>query len=108
MTLTSTLMDYLGKETGKLDHELEEAHGEFDKTKASLEKTIAFYKRYENSDGLTIMDRLEVQNKKIWYMAHLLGLIEHEDMINKSSALTARIHELEGQVQPVIVRPEES
>jgi len=73
MTMTSTLVDYIGKETGKLDHELEEAHGEFDKTKASLEKKIAFYNRYENSDGLTIMYRLEAQNKKNWYMAHFAG-----------------------------------
>jgi hypothetical protein len=105
--MTSTLVDCIGKETGKLDHELEETHGEFDKSEPG-EKKIAFYNRYENSDGLTIMDRLEAQNKKNWYMAHLLGLIEHEDMINKSSALTARIHELEGQVQPVIVRLEDS
>ena len=88
-------MDYVGKETGKLDHELEEAHGEFDKTKAILEKKIALYSRYENSDGLTRMDRLEVQNKKNWYMAHLLGLIEHEDLVNKISELTKRVNKLE-------------
>jgi hypothetical protein len=88
-------MDNIRKETDKLDQELEEAHGEFDKTKAVLEKKIALYSRYENSDRLTRMNRLEVQNKKNWYMAHLLGLIEHEDMVNKISDLTKRVYELE-------------
>jgi hypothetical protein len=78
---------------------LEEAHGEFDKTKLVLEKKIAFYSRYESSDRLTKMDRLEVQNKKNWYMAHLLGLIEHEDIINKISELTERVNKLEQTVQ---------
>jgi hypothetical protein len=88
-------MDTIRKETDKLDLELEEAHGEFDKTKTILEKKIAFYSRYENSDRLTRMDRLEVQNKKNWYMGHLLGLIEHEDLVNKISELTERINKLE-------------
>jgi hypothetical protein len=60
-------MDNIKKETDKLDQELEEAHGEFDKMKAVLEKKIALYSRYENSDRLTRMNRLEVQNKKNWY-----------------------------------------
>ena len=45
------------------------------------------------------MDRLEVQNEKNWYMAHLLGLIEHEDIINKLSELTERVNKLEQTVQ---------
>jgi hypothetical protein len=92
-------MDIIRKETDKLGLELEEAHGEFDKTKAILEKKIAFYSRYENSDRLTRMDRLEVQNKKNWYMAHLLGLIEHEELINKISELTKRVNKLEQTTQ---------
>jgi hypothetical protein len=92
-------MDTIRKETDKLDLELEEAHGEFAKTKAILEKKITFYSRYENGDGLTRMDRLEVQNKKNWYMAHLLGLIEHEDLINKISELTDRVNKLEQTAQ---------
>jgi len=46
-----------------MDQELEEAHEGFDKTKSVLEKKIALYSRYENSDRLTQMDRLEVQIK---------------------------------------------
>jgi flagellar biosynthesis chaperone FliJ len=88
-------MDTIRKETDKLDLELEEAHGEFDKTKTILEKKIAFYSRYENSHRLTRIDILEVQNKKNWYMAHLLGLIEHEDLVNKISELTERVNKLE-------------
>jgi hypothetical protein len=101
-------MDDIRKETDKLDQELEEAHGEFDKTKAVLEKKIALYSRYENSDRLTRMNRLEVQNKKNWYMAHLLGLIEHEDMVNKISDLTKRVYELEKQQQANTARLEEN
>jgi hypothetical protein len=44
-------MDIIRKKTDKLDLELEEAHWEFDKTKAILEKKIALYSRYENSDS---------------------------------------------------------
>ena len=92
-------MDSIRKETDKLDQELEGTYGEFDKTKAVLEKKITLYGRYENSDRLTKMDRLEVQNKKNWYMAHLLGLIEHEDFTNKLSELTERVNKLEKAVQ---------
>lgn len=92
-------MDIIRKETDKLDQKLEGAHGEFNKTKAVLEKKRALYSRYENSEGLTKMDRLEVQNEKNWYMAHLLGLIEHEDIINKISELTERVNKLEQTVQ---------
>ncbi len=94
-----TLMDSIRKETDKMDQQLEGIHGEFDKTKAVLEKKIALYSRYENSDRLTKMDRLEVQNKKNWYMAHLLGLIEHEDFTNKLGELTERVNKLEKAVQ---------
>jgi hypothetical protein len=53
------------------------------------------------------MDRLEVQNKKNWYMAHLLGLIEHEDMVNKLSELTERVYKLEKEQQAIVTRLEE-
>lgn len=99
-------MDNIRKETDKLDQELEEAHGEFGKTKTVLEKKIALCNRYENSDRLTRMNRLEVQNKKNWYMAHLLGLIEHEDLIDKLGALTDRVNQLEQQQQAIIARLE--
>jgi len=92
-------MDSIRKETDKLDQELEMAHGEFGKTKAVLEKKIALYSRYENSERLTKMHRIEVQNKKNWYVAHLLSLIEHEDLINKISKLTGRVYRLEQAVQ---------
>jgi hypothetical protein len=94
-----TLMDSIRKETDQLDQQLEGTHGEFDKTKAVLEKKIALYSRYEKSDRLTKMDRLEVQNKKNWYMAHLLGLIEHEDFTNKLIELTERVTKLEKAIQ---------
>ena len=100
-------MDNIRKETHKLDQDLEDAHGEFEKTKAVLEKKVALYSRYENSDRLTRMDRLEVQNKKNWYMAHLLGLVEHEDMVNKLSELTERVYKLEKEQQAIVTRLEE-
>ena len=55
-----TLMDSIRQGTDKLDQELEEALGEFNKTIAVLEKERALYSRYENSESLTKMDRLEV------------------------------------------------
>jgi hypothetical protein len=36
-----------------------------------------------------------LENRKEWQMSHLLGLIEHEDMINKLSELTKRVYGLE-------------
>jgi hypothetical protein len=53
-------MDSIRQGTDKLDQELEEALGEFNKTIAVLEKERALYSRYENSESLTKMDRLEV------------------------------------------------
>lgn len=44
---------------------------------------------------MTEVDRLMLSNKREWIMAHLLGLTEHEDMINKISGLAKRVHSLE-------------
>ena len=40
-------------------------------------------------------------------MAHLLGLIESEDMINKISDLTQRVYQLEKQQRAITARLEE-
>ncbi|MGH9983140.1 MAG: hypothetical protein ACRD8W_04195 [Nitrososphaeraceae archaeon] len=90
-----TLMKRLQAAEDRLNLELENAHGEFGNTKAVLQKRIDLYGRYEMEDDITELERLMLSNKREWNMAHLLGLIEHEDMINKISELAKRVYELE-------------
>jgi hypothetical protein len=47
------------------------------------------------------------QNKREWQMTYLLGLIGHEDMINKVSELTKRVFQLEKQLRAINARLEE-
>jgi hypothetical protein len=73
------LMDKLEVEEDRLNQELEDAHGGYEKTKAVLEK-IQLYRRYLKKGELTDkLDRLMLQNKKEWGMSHLLSLIIHEE-----------------------------
>jgi hypothetical protein len=54
-----TQMDRLKEEEGRLNQELEDSHGEFDKMKIFFEKKIQLYGRYLNKqEGLTELDRL--------------------------------------------------
>jgi hypothetical protein len=69
------------------------------KMKAVFEKRIQLNDRYLNEDDLTELERLTLSNSKEWQMSHLLGLIEHEDTVNKLSDLTKRIHMMEGAIQ---------
>lgn len=94
-----TLMNSMKIEEDKLDLELEESEGDYEKMKLALEKKIDLYKRFLKKDGLTELDRLRLENKKEWQMAHLLGLIEHEDMINKISDLAKRVYRLEKKTE---------
>lgn len=83
-------------EENTLDQEQEDSHGEYDKMKLVFEKKINLYKRYLKKSELTDkLDRLMIQNKKEWPMAHLLLLIIHEETTNKFSELTKRIYRLE-------------
>ena len=102
-----TLMDSLRKEEDKLNLKQENSNGDFEKMKAVFEKRIQLYLKYLTEDDLTELDRLRLENKKEWQMAHLLGLIEHEDMTNKISKLTTRVYELEKQQQAIVARLEE-
>jgi hypothetical protein len=83
----------------QLDLEQENSNGDYEKMKAVFQKRIQLYNRYLNEDNLTELERLMISNKREWQMTHLLGLIEHEDMTNKLSDLTKRIHRLEEAIQ---------
>lgn len=64
--------------------------------KLVFEKKIQLYKKYLQKGELTDrMDRLTLENKKEWALCHLLGLIEHQEAINKFSELPKRIYRLE-------------
>lgn len=82
-------------EQDRLDHEQEKSNGEYGKMKIVFQKKIQFYNRFIAEDNLTELDRLILSNKREWIMAHLLGLTEHEDNVNKISELTKRVHALE-------------
>jgi hypothetical protein len=59
-----TLMGRLREEEDRLDQELEDSHGEFDKMKVVFEMKIQLYGRYLNKqEGLTELDRLMLLNK---------------------------------------------
>jgi hypothetical protein len=54
-----TLMGSLKEEEDRLNQELEDSHGEFDKMKVVFEKKINLYKCYlQKQEGLIELDRL--------------------------------------------------
>ena len=95
MPKNNILRKRLKQEEDKLNLEQENSNGDYEKMKAVFEKRIKLYLRYLTEDDLTDLERLMLSNKKEWQMAHLLGLIEHEDMITKISDLTRRVYRLE-------------
>lgn len=58
------LMNKLKVEDDKLNQELEESHGDFDKMKLVFEKRIELYNKFLKDDDLTNrLDRLTLENK---------------------------------------------
>lgn len=92
---SSSITKKLQAAEDRLNQELENVHGEYEQTKAILEKKIQLYNRYQKEDDITEVERLMISNKREWQMAHLLGLIEHEESLNKFSDLTNRIYKVE-------------
>lgn len=88
-------MEGLQAEEDRLDQELEDSHGEYEKMKTVFERRIQLYKRSLRKKDLTELDRLRLENKKEWAMSHLLSLIMREETTNKFSELTKRIYRLE-------------
>lgn len=86
-------------EEDKLDQEQEDSHGEYEKMRLVFEKRIDLYKLFLKEEGLTELDRLQIENKRQWTMSHLLSLIIHEDTTNKISSLTQRMYQLEKAVK---------
>jgi hypothetical protein len=78
-----TLMDRLKTEEDRLDLELEESKGDYDKMKLTLERKIDLYKRFLKKDSLTELDRLMLENKKEWQMSHLLSLMINAETTEK-------------------------
>jgi len=74
------LIDKLKLEDDKLNQELEDSHGDFDRMKLVFEKRIELYKRYLKEDNLSDMDKLTLTNKKEWMMSHLLNLIIEKEL----------------------------
>lgn len=92
-------MDKLKVEEDRLDQEQEDSHGEYEKMRLVFEKRIDIYKLFLKKEGLTELDRLQIENKRQWIMSHLLSLIIHEDTTNKIRSLTQRIYQLEKAVK---------
>lgn len=74
------MIDKLKLEDDKLNQELEDSHGDFDRMKLVFEKRIELYKRYLKEDNLSDMDKLTLTNKKEWMMSHLLNLIIEKEL----------------------------
>jgi hypothetical protein len=77
-----TIMERLQVEEDKLDQEQEDSHGGYEKMRLVFEKRIDLYKLFLKEEGLTELDRLQIENKREWTMSHLLSLIIHEDTTN--------------------------
>ena len=60
-----TLMERLQVEDDKLNLELEESHGDYDKMRLIFEKRIDLYKRFLEEEGLTELDRLRLEQKRM-------------------------------------------
>ena len=92
-------MDKLKVEDDKLNQELEESHGDFDKMKLVFEKRIELQNRFLKGDNLSDMDKLTLTNKKEWTMSHLLNLIVEKELRDRITDLTKRVYRLEQAVQ---------
>jgi hypothetical protein len=97
--MPTSIMKALRVKEDQLNLEQENSNGDYMKMKPVFEKRIQLYNRYLNENDLTELERLTLSNRKEWQMSHLLGLIEREDMTNKLSDLTRRIHRLEEAIQ---------
>jgi hypothetical protein len=69
------LVDKLKVEDEKLNQELKDSQGDFDKMKLVFEKRIDLYNRFLKEDDISDMDKLTLTNKKEWTMSHLLNPI---------------------------------
>lgn len=63
--------------------------------KSILERRLNCTDDFLKEEGLMELDKIILENKKHWQLAHLLGLIEHKEIITKLSNLIERIDRLE-------------
>jgi hypothetical protein len=61
---SSSITKKLQAAEDRLNQELENAHGEYEQTKAILEKKIQLYNRYQKEDDITEVERLMVSNRQ--------------------------------------------
>lgn len=94
-----TLMERLQVEEDKLNLELEESHGDYEKMRLIFEKRIDLYKRFLKEESLAELDRLRLENKREWTMSHLLNLIIEKELRVRITDLTKRVYKLEKAVQ---------
>lgn len=59
-----TLMEGLQVEEDKLDQEQEDSHGDYEKMRLVFEKRIDLYKLFLKKEGLSELDRLQLENKR--------------------------------------------
>jgi hypothetical protein len=90
-----TVMDRLQVEDDKLNLELEESHGDYEKMRLIFEKRIDLYKRFLRAESLTELDRFRLENKREWTMSHLLNLIIEKELCVRITDLTKRVYRLE-------------
>lgn len=91
------MMDRLQVEEDKLNLELEESHGDYDKMRLIFVQMIDLYKRFLKEESLTELDRLRLENKREWTMSHLLNLnlIIEKGLRIRITDLTKRVYRLE-------------
>jgi hypothetical protein len=92
-------MEKLKLEDDKLNQELEDSHGDFEKMKLVFEKRIDLYKQTLKEESLTELDRFRLENKKELTLNHLLNLIIEKELHDKITSLTKRVYKLEKAVE---------
>ena len=92
-------MEKLKLEDDKLNQELEDSHGDFEKMKLVFEKRIDLYKQTLKEESLTELDRFRLENKKELTLNHLLNLIIEKEVHDKITSLTKRVYKLEKAVE---------
>jgi hypothetical protein len=92
-------MEKLKLEDDKLNQELEDSHGDFEKMKLVFEKRIDLYKQTLKEESFTELDRFRLENKKELTLNHLLNLIIEKELHDKITSLTKRVYKLEKAVE---------
>jgi hypothetical protein len=94
-----SVLDRLKMEEDRLNQELEDSHGSYERMKVVFEKGLDLFNSFLKQENLTDLERIRLENKKEWNMSYLLSLIINEEMTTKIRDLTKRVYRWEKAAQ---------